>query len=81
MDIEEERLEYNSSKRTNLRTVKGCTRTDQLRNEDTRNELGVFLFVETLQNIKTNGKSICKGWNTLAFHFKPINILRLLDGP
>jgi hypothetical protein len=24
-----------------LRTVKGCTRTDQIRNEDIRNELGI----------------------------------------
>jgi hypothetical protein len=27
-----------------LRTVKGCTRLDQIRNEDIRNELGHFPF-------------------------------------
>jgi hypothetical protein len=35
------RLEQNSSGRDKyLRTVKGCTRLDRIRNEDIRNELG-----------------------------------------
>jgi hypothetical protein len=27
----------------------------------------------------TNVEYICKGWNRLAFHFKPINTVRLRD--
>jgi hypothetical protein len=58
---------------------KGCTRIDRLRNEDIRNELGIFPLHENLQNIETNGKYINKGWNRLAFYFKPIDIIRLID--
>jgi hypothetical protein len=28
--------------------------------------------------METNGKHICKEWNRLAFHFKPIHIFRLV---
>jgi hypothetical protein len=39
MDTEKERLEQNSSGRDGiLRTVKGCTRLDQIRNGDIRSE-------------------------------------------
>jgi hypothetical protein len=56
-----------------LRSVKGCTRVDQVRNEDTQKELGIFSNYEN--NSETNGKYICKEWYRLAFHFKPINIV------
>jgi hypothetical protein len=32
-----------------------------------------------LQNIPITGKYICRGWNRLAFHLRPINIVRLVD--
>jgi hypothetical protein len=47
MDTEKERLEQNSSGRDE-RTVKGCTRLDQIRNEDIRNELGISPLSEKL---------------------------------
>jgi hypothetical protein len=31
--------------------------------------------------INENEKYICKGWNILRFHFKPINITHLIDEP
>jgi hypothetical protein len=30
-------------------------------------------------NIETNEKYICKGWNRLAFHYKPTNTVLLID--
>jgi hypothetical protein len=35
--------------------------------------------MKKLQNIDTNGKYICQRWNRLAFHFKPINIVYLVE--
>jgi hypothetical protein len=58
-----------------LKPVKSFTRTDQLRNEDIINLLGFFSLYEQLQNVETNGKYICEGWNRFAFHFKPMNIV------
>jgi hypothetical protein len=47
MDTEKERVEQNSSGRNEtFKTVKGCTRLDQVRNEDVRNELGIFPLSE-----------------------------------
>jgi hypothetical protein len=40
-----------------LRTVKGCTGTDHLRNEDIRNELGIFPL-HKLQKIKRSRDSV-----------------------
>jgi hypothetical protein len=44
-----------------LRTVKGCTMIDQLRNENMRNELSGFPSYETSQDIETNIIYIFKG--------------------
>jgi hypothetical protein len=50
---EKERLKQNSSGRDEiLITVKGCTRLDQIRNEDIRNELGIFPLRETNNRIQ-----------------------------
>jgi hypothetical protein len=58
-----------------LRTVKGCTRLDQIRNEDIRNELGISPLSEKIMtNSGINGKHICKEWNIPAFHYRHINI-------
>jgi hypothetical protein len=40
-----------------LRTVKGCTRLDQIRNEDIRNELGISPFSEKNNRIKKQMES------------------------
>jgi hypothetical protein len=40
--------------------------------------LSIF-YVTKLQNIETNGKYVCKGWNRLTIHFKPMDIVRLKD--
>jgi hypothetical protein len=53
--------------------------TDQLINEDIQKDLDMAPFIKELQNIKTDGNCICKGWDRLAFHFKPMNIVRLVD--
>jgi hypothetical protein len=37
------------------------------------------LYMKKLQNIKTDGKYICKGWNRLAFHYKPTNTVLLVN--
>jgi hypothetical protein len=37
-----------AEKRKYLRTVKGCTRLDQIRNEDVRHELGISPLSEKL---------------------------------
>jgi hypothetical protein len=37
-------------------TVKGCTRTDQLRNEDIRNELGIFPLYEKITEYRDRRK-------------------------
>jgi hypothetical protein len=57
-----------------LRTVKGCIRLDQIRNEDVRNELGIFSLSGKKKNTGINGKHMCKEWNTPAFHYRHINI-------
>jgi hypothetical protein len=65
-------LEYGSETRTqrkrdwnriqaaemkHLRTVKGCTRLDQIRNEDIRNELGISPLSEKLIEYRNNWKA------------------------
>jgi hypothetical protein len=52
-----------------LRTVKGCTRLDQIRNEDIRNELGISPLTEKKWNTGIKGKNICKEWNIPAFRY------------
>jgi hypothetical protein len=53
-----------------LRTVKGCTRLDQIRNEDVRNELGISPLSE--KNTGINGKHICKECIPLqAYKYQP----------
>jgi hypothetical protein len=37
----------------------------------------LFITISVRTSIPTNGKQICRGWNRLAFHFKPINMVRL----
>jgi hypothetical protein len=37
------------------------------------------LSMKTLQNIQTDRKYIYRGRNRFASHFKPINIVRLVD--
>jgi hypothetical protein len=48
-----------------LRTVKGCTRLDQIRNVDIRNEMGISPLSENI---------ICKEWNIPAFHYGHVYI-------
>jgi hypothetical protein len=57
-----------------LRTVKGCTRLDQIRNEDIRSELGIFPLSEKIIKYRNKWKHICKEWNIPAFHDRHINI-------
>jgi hypothetical protein len=40
-----------------LRTVKGCTRLDQIRNEDTRNELGISPLSEKITEYRNKCKT------------------------
>jgi hypothetical protein len=40
-----------------LRTVKGCTRLDQIRNEDTRNELGISPLSEKIIEYRNKWKA------------------------
>jgi hypothetical protein len=40
-----------------LRTVKGCTRSDKIRNEDIRNELGISPFSEKLIEYRNKWKT------------------------
>jgi hypothetical protein len=35
--------------------------------------------MKKIQNVETNGKYICKGWNRLASHYKPTNTVLLVD--
>jgi hypothetical protein len=56
-----------------LRTVKGCTRLSQIRNEDIRNELGISPLSEKIIKYGVNGKHICKEWNIPPFHYRHIN--------
>jgi hypothetical protein len=58
-----------------LRTVKGCIKTDQLRNEDIRNDLGIFPLYENITEFKDKWKIFCNGSNRLEFYFKPINVI------
>jgi hypothetical protein len=50
MDTEKERLEY-------LRTVKGCTRLDQIGNEDIRNELRISPLSEKIIEYRNKWKA------------------------
>jgi hypothetical protein len=59
-----------------LRTVKGCNRLDQIRNEDIRNELGISSKRKN-NRTRINGKHICKEWNIPTFHYRHININHL----
>jgi hypothetical protein len=40
-----------------LRTVKGCTRLDQIRDEDIRNELGISPFSENITEYRNKWKA------------------------
>jgi hypothetical protein len=40
-----------------LRTVKGCTRLDQIRNEDIRNELGISPLSENITEYRNKWKA------------------------
>lgn len=75
MYAEEERQDNNSnSKMKYPRTVKDCTTTDQLRNVDIRKEMDIFPYSNKLQNKEISVKYVCKIWNRLAFHCRPITI-------
>jgi hypothetical protein len=63
------------------RNVKGFIRTDQLRDEDIRNYLGTSFVYKKITEHRENGKCICNGWGRIAFHFKPINVVHLVDEP
>jgi hypothetical protein len=56
-----------------LRTVKGCTRLDQIRNEDIRNELGISPLSEKIIEYRNTWKANLQ-WNIPAFHYRHINI-------
>jgi hypothetical protein len=60
-----------------LRTVKGCTRLDEIRNEDIRNEMGISPLSEKIIEYRINGYHICKELNKPAFHYRHININHL----
>jgi hypothetical protein len=57
-----------------LRTVKGCTRLDQIRNEDIRNELGISPLSEKIIEYRNKWKHIRKEWYIPTFHYRHINI-------
>jgi hypothetical protein len=40
-----------------LRTIKGCTRLDQIRNEDIRNELGISPLSEKIREYRNKWKA------------------------
>jgi hypothetical protein len=40
-----------------LRTIKGCTRSDQIRNEDIRNELGIPPLIEKIIEYRNKWKA------------------------
>jgi hypothetical protein len=40
-----------------LRTIKGCTRLDQIRNEDIRNELGISPLSEKITEYRNKWKA------------------------
>jgi hypothetical protein len=56
-----------------LRTVKGCTRLDQIRNEDTRNELGISPLSETIIEYRNKWKAHLQRMKH-TFHYRHINI-------
>jgi hypothetical protein len=63
---------------TYLRTVKGCTRAHQLRNEDVRSELVLFPLYAEIIECRDKWK-IHLQRDSLAFHTKPLNIACLIE--
>jgi hypothetical protein len=61
-----------------VRTVKGCTRTDRVRNVD---EFDIVpLYKKKISDYKDKWKKcICKGWNRLSQPRQPRNIIRLVE--
>jgi hypothetical protein len=57
-----------------LRTVKGCTRLDQIRNEDIRNELGISPLSEKTIEYRNKWKAYLQRMEHTAFHYRQINI-------
>jgi hypothetical protein len=74
MDVEEEKLELNSSSRN-----EGCTMTNKLKTYDIQNGCVSSLYKTNLQNMEADGKYIHKGWSRLAFHWKPPDIIRVVE--
>jgi hypothetical protein len=75
MDTEKERLEQNSSGRDEIfNNVKGCTRLDQIRNEDIRNELGIFPLCEKIIEYRNKWKIHLQRMENTTFHYRHINI-------
>jgi hypothetical protein len=71
MDTEKERWEQNSSGRDEiayLRKVKGCTRLNQIRNEDRGNELDISPLSEKITECKNKWKAHLQRRNIPAFH-------------
>jgi hypothetical protein len=62
-----------------LRTLKGCNKIDQLINEDIRNQFRIPPLYKQMTEYRDNGKYIYKGWNRLAFHYKPTNTVLLVN--
>jgi hypothetical protein len=55
-----------------LRTVKGCTRFDQIRNEDIRNELGISPLSENIIEYRNTWKAHLQRMEHT--HYRHINI-------
>jgi hypothetical protein len=62
-----------------LRTVKGCSRTDQLRNEGMGNKLCISHLCEKLYDIEINGKIYLLLVEQTRIPPRPINIIRRID--
>jgi dihydroorotate dehydrogenase len=57
-----------------LRTVKGFTRVDQIRNKDIRYELGISPLSEKITEYRNKWKAYLQRMEHTAFHYRQINI-------
>lgn len=61
------------------RTVKGCTTTDQLRNDDIQKQLDTFPLFEKITEYRDKRKIHLQKTKQTLFHYKPEPTVHLAD--